>query len=181
MNYLHGHDIVHRNLKPSNIYLDSNLYPYLSNFYRARQTKIPFPYQLKKMTLRYEPPEFITNYIENQNSFRLDIYSYGMVLYYLITETRPFSTFEGSRNELIESIQKGYRPEFPITFPKEYNKWKKLINKCWEQLPFKRPIFGNIIAELESEFVHDKNIDQEIFNDYKNNVLKIKEPELTID
>ena len=181
MNYLHGHDIVHRNLKPSNIYLDSNLYPYLSNFYRARQTKIQFPYQLKKMTLRYEPPEFITNYIENQNSFRLDIYSYGMVLYYLITETRPFSTFEGSRNELIESIQKGYRPEFPITFPKEYNKWKKLINKCWEQLPFKRPIFGNIIAELESEFVHDKNIDQEIFNDYKNNVLKIKEPELTID
>ena len=181
MNYLHGHDIIHRNLKPSNIYLDSNLYPYLSNFYRARQTKIQFPYQLKKMTLRYEPPEFITNYIENQNSFRLDIYSYGMVLYYLITETRPFSTFEGSRNELIESIQKGYRPEFPITFPKEYNKWKKLINKCWEQLPFKRPIFGNIIAELESEFVHDKNIDQEIFNDYKNNVLKIKEPELTID
>lgn len=65
--------------------------------------------------------------------------------------------------------------------PKEVNKMKKMINKCWEQLSFKIPVFGNIIAELESEFIHDKSIDQDIFNDYEKNDLKIKEHELTID
>lgn len=50
MNHLHKNKIVHRYLKPSNIYIDSMFYPYLSNFYRARQTEISFPYLLKNMS-----------------------------------------------------------------------------------------------------------------------------------
>ena len=181
MNYLNMNKIVNRNLKTSNIFIDSNHYPYLSNFYRAKHVETSFPYLLKTMTLRYEPPEFLTDYVNNQDSFHIDVYSYGMVLYYLITEKKPFYSFDGSREELIEYIKKGNRPEFPKTLSKELKMWEKLIKKCWDQIPYRRPIFDYIIDQLETGFLKNSNVDQEIFMNYKKNVLKIEDPTLTVE
>lgn len=62
MNHLHDNKIVHRNLKPSNVYIDANLYPYIANFYHAKQIETPLPYFLKNMPLKYAPPELLMNY-----------------------------------------------------------------------------------------------------------------------
>lgn len=133
------------------------------------------------MTSRYSPPEFINDYILNQNSFHLDVYSYGMILYNLITEIKPFHSFDGKRDDLINLIKSGNRPEFPDTFDKELDEWKKLIFKCWDEAPYRRPIFKNIVSLLETEFVKNKNIDRELFMNYKKNVLKLEDPTLTVE
>ena len=47
LKYLHNNNVVHRNIEPSNIFLDSNLYPFVFNYHRAKHTKIYFPFMLK--------------------------------------------------------------------------------------------------------------------------------------
>lgn len=72
--HLHKNQIIHRNFKPSSIYLDSNLYPHFSDFYMDKQIKIDVQYKLAKVTIEFMSLEFIDDYESNQNSFKIDVY-----------------------------------------------------------------------------------------------------------
>lgn len=84
MQFLHHNKIVHRNLRPSNIYLDSHYHPFLSNFNMAIFTDAPLPYYLIKKSFEYTAPEFIKDYKNNQCSFKIDVYSFGLILWNLL-------------------------------------------------------------------------------------------------
>lgn len=181
LEYLHKHNIVHRNVQPSNIYLDLDLFPYLSDFYMAKPIEKKLPYNLKQTTIEYMAPEFIENYLLNQDSFKLDVYSFGMTLYFLITETKPFASYcidsEG-KEELRNDILNGKRPEFPKSIPKE---WKKLIKNCWKQDQSKRPDFTQICRTLESFQFASNRINSKIFTFYKDEYLNDQKLEARID
>lgn len=167
MEFLHSHKIVHRNLKPVNIMLDKKLHPFLSEFYYAKQTQTNLPYCLQEMTAEFMPPEFFSDYKSNQNSFKVDVYSFGVTLFILLNEMNPYADM--SLADIITGIQSGLRPVFAESVGKN---WRDLINRCWNQDPKKRPSFSEIRNILESKSFLNRSIAHKTFNAYKNHFNK---------
>lgn len=176
LEFLHKKNIIHRNLNPSNIFLDLNLYPFVGDFYMSKQTELNLPYVLKETTIEYMAPEFISDYISNQNSFKLDVFSFGIVLFFLFAEKKPFNS--SNADEIKNSIAMGIRPEIPQTIPKE---WKLLIEKCWNQNPIQRPTFTEICKILESPEFVNKRIDIKSFYFYRDEFLDKQELQALTD
>ena len=180
MLHLHDNKIVHRNLKPSSVHLDSNFHPFLSDFELAIQTQTPILYYLKQNTIEYMAPEFIDDYGPNQKSFKIDVYSFAILLFNLITEQIPFNSYS-SKNDLIDAIKKGDHPTFPKNFSSKFSCWKKLITKCWNANPEKRPDFSAICDSLEEMASKCEGIDRKIFNSYKEETFGSDELILTTE
>ena len=94
----------------------------------------------------------------------IDYYAYGVTLFSLITCQLPSVD--------VNKVCKGIRFPFPENTPE---KWKTLIEDCWNQEITKRPNFTQICDQLESDIFADPNkIDLEMFNDYKNIVYPLR-------
>ena len=66
------------------------------------------------MTPEFMPPEFIEDSKSNQFSFKLDVYSYGILIYMLITEKKPFVSL--SPSEIVSRTVNGERPVYFFLF-----------------------------------------------------------------
>ncbi len=88
LDYAHLNKIVHLDLKPQNILLDSFQSPYLADFGLAtvldREGRAMNP---GSGTLMYMAPEQLTSELLDH---RADIYSFGVMLYHMITGRLPF-------------------------------------------------------------------------------------------
>jgi len=95
IDYAHRHEIIHRDLKPSNILLDLQGRPHLMDFGLSRNevgesTLSPAGSQsLMIGTLAYMSPEQVRGETFLVDG-RSDLFSLGIVLYELITGSRPF-------------------------------------------------------------------------------------------
>ena len=156
MSYLHFHDIIHRDLKISNILLDDSLFPKLSGFDIAKELKGNSVSVSKhiKGTPAYLAPEV---YLRKEYSKASDVYAFGYMIYEIMTNEKPFeknlSPKELSRKITLEK----YRPTFKKPIPDCY---RKLIESCWSEEPKLRPTFEDIITQLKTnkEFLIE-NID----------------------
>ena len=103
INYCHQRNIIHRDLKPENIMLDNNTksgYPYIkiidfgTSKFREKEYEdelIGSPY--------YMAPEVIDKKYNN----KCDIWSIGIILYFIMTKKKPFTGF--SLEEIFSSIK----------------------------------------------------------------------------
>ncbi|CAD8204671.1 unnamed protein product [Paramecium octaurelia] len=74
-----------------------------------------------------------------------DIYSFGMILYQLFTETIPF--FNMPQKEIIQLVQEQQsRPKIPASLNSNI---ATLIRCCWQQDPVKRPNYNQILQTLK--------------------------------
>jgi len=133
---LHEKGIIHRDLKSPNILLDDRLLPYICDFGIARESSQDAQLTKDIGTINWMAPEQMESHTYTN---KVDVYSYGMILYEMISHKIPF---EGMKPVKIAKIvlSDGLRP--PI--PKGEKDIKKLIETCWRSDPTNRPTFEGI-------------------------------------
>jgi ligand-binding sensor domain-containing protein/tRNA A-37 threonylcarbamoyl transferase component Bud32 len=147
---IHGQNIVHRDLKPENIMVSERhgqrYFVKLLDFGLAitpAQSRLTMS-GVVMGTIRYLPPERIS---DGTSSPAGDIYSAGVILYEMLTGSKPF--WSEATGEVIHRILKTY-PLPPIEIspevPQELN---SLIMAMIDKDPEKRPGLEAIRAELQ--------------------------------
>ncbi|KAG0631964.1 hypothetical protein M758_1G294300 [Ceratodon purpureus] len=156
MEYLHGQDIVHRDLKSSNVLVfpseikqlrdEGYAYVKLIDFglakVKARERMNPT--QEKMGSSRWRAPEaFAAD--QPIDWKKADAYSFGMTCSEILTGKVPFH--HGLLNELFKRIVGGERPKLPSSCP---DSLASLLGACWRTKPSSRPSFTEIIETLTS-------------------------------
>ena len=139
LSYAADHNLIHRDVKPENIFVDSFGKFKLGDFGIARTIEKTTGGLSKKGTESYMAPEV---YLGKKYNAQVDIYSLGVVLYRFLNNNRlPFYppiteklTYSDKENALMKRI-KG----LPIPEPANGNtELKAIVLKCCEYLPENR-------------------------------------------
>lgn len=112
------YNVIHRDIKPGNIFIDRFGSFKLGDFSIARQLEGTMDFMSKKGTFGYMAPEVFRG---ESYDFRVDIYSLGRVLYKLLNRNKEpfidvnkeFVSFK-DRNESLERIRKGEKLPAPV-------------------------------------------------------------------
>ena len=97
-------------------------------------------------------PELLTATSKTRYSIKVDVYSFGMVLWELWERKRPFEELT-SKFDIIDYIRTGRRPAIGESCPPAF---RSLIQRCWQDLPARRPTFQYIVRYLKDEMAHVK-------------------------
>ena len=148
MKYLHEHNIIYRDLKPSNMGFDASGTVKLFDFGLAREIPLDSCRRMTGATgsCRYMAPEVA---LSQQYGLPADVYSFGIFLFECCTLIKPFDRM--SRSEHAEKVtQGGQRPAFHVTCatPKSI---KNLVKSCWTRSPKSRPDFRRVVGLLQRE------------------------------
>ena len=150
--YLHENNIIHYHLSSKNIYIEDDLTPLIADygFYSLKENASIFNKYINKNS--YSSPEMLLdskkichklNNIENNE--KNDIYSFGMILWEIFTETIPFDVKLSELKKYI--IEEKLRPEVSTNLNKNI---AELIRNCWDSEIEKRPNCDKILSTLLS-------------------------------
>ncbi|XP_028035533.1 mitogen-activated protein kinase kinase kinase 12-like [Bombyx mandarina] len=142
MVYLHNRKIIHRDLKSPNVLVADNLVAKVSDFGTSREWDNESAVMSFTGTVAWMAPEVIRH---EPCSERVDVWSFGVVLWELLTQEIPYKTLE------THAILWGVGTEtillpVPNSCPESL---KLLLNQCWDRVPRNRPPFKIILAHLD--------------------------------
>ena len=170
MRYLHKAGILHRDLKPQNVLVDSDYYPRVCDFGLSRifANSLTNSMQLsmtgKLGTPIYMAPELLLD--EDHYGPAVDVYAFSILAYEIVTGKEPFES-NGKRptlKNLFKNIISGGRPEFTRGVP---DNMKDLITQCWSQNACDRPSFDEIFPKLSTDFSYsEESVDEDEINEY---------------
>ncbi|PVH33863.1 hypothetical protein PAHAL_8G080700 [Panicum hallii] len=162
LHYLHERRIVHLDLKPSNILLDNNMVPKISDFGYSRffhENQTQEITQTLVGSIGYLAPEFFNGVI----TFKIDIYALGVIIAEILTGKKGYSSavnvLECWRNRSMKSGE-----DTPL---EQIRVCAEICIRCLESDPQKRPEIRHIIEALnETESVMpDRQSIAEMHND----------------
>lgn len=103
LQYAHEHSVIHRDVKPSNIILDRDGRPHITDFGLAKRIEADRTMTSDGRVMgtpAYMSPEQALGDSHRVDS-RSDVYSLGVILYELLTGERPF---QGNRRQLLLQV-----------------------------------------------------------------------------
>ena len=139
MAYLHSRSIIHRDLKPSNVLLSRDHRAKIADFGMS-VANTGQELTAETGTYRYMAPEVIRHESYSSNA---DVYSFGLVLWQLITRDAPFATMTPIQAAF--AVAEGRRPDIPPSCP---SRLREIIELCWDQDSHTRPSFTYVAMAL---------------------------------
>ncbi|OIW09895.1 hypothetical protein TanjilG_32044 [Lupinus angustifolius] len=143
MAYVHGLGLIHRDLKSDNLLIFGDKSIKIADFGVARievQTEGMTP---ETGTYRWMAPEMIQHRPYTQ---KVDIYSFGIVLWELITGMLPFQNMTAVQ-AAFAVVNRNVRPIVPNDCLPILG---EIMTRCWDPNPDVRPPFPQIVGMLES-------------------------------
>ncbi|KAL5700307.1 hypothetical protein ACHQM5_025766 [Ranunculus cassubicifolius] len=144
MNYLHRckPPVIHRDLKSSNLLVDKNWTVKVGDFGLSRLKHEMYRTKSGKGTPQWMAPEVLRNEPADEKS---DVYSYGVILWELITEKIPWE----NHNSLQVMGAVGFMDQ-RLEIPKDtYPQWVPIIESCWHSDPELRPTFQELLEKFK--------------------------------
>ena len=156
MEYLHEQNIVHRDLKSSNVLvapcqikqLHDEGYAYVKlidfGLAKVKVDDLMNPTVANMGSSRWRAPELFTN-DQRIDWKKADAYSFGMTCSEVLTGKVPFHSCPN--RDLLARIEGGERPKLPSSCPEAL---ASLLKASWHKQPSSRPSFTEIIKTLTS-------------------------------
>ncbi|KAF5728554.1 Serine/threonine-protein kinase HT1 [Tripterygium wilfordii] len=142
MEYLHSQGVIHRDLKSNNLLLNDEMRVKVGDFGTSCLETQGQEAKGNMGTYRWMAPEMIK---EKPYTRKVDVYSFGIVLWELTTALLPFQGMTPVQAAFAVS-EKNERPPLPASCQPAL---AHLIKRCWAANPSKRPDFSNIVYALE--------------------------------
>ncbi|KAL6070127.1 hypothetical protein STEG23_037925, partial [Scotinomys teguina] len=145
MHYLHMEApvrVIHRDLKSRNVVIAADGVLKICDFGASRFHNHTTHMSLVG-TFPWMAPEVIQSLPVSETC---DTYSYGVVLWEMLTREVPFKGLEGLQVAWLV-VEKNERLTIPSSCPRSF---AELLHQCWEADAKKRPSFKQIISILES-------------------------------
>src|SRR4051812_28458612 len=149
--------MVHRDFHMGNILLRDE-YPYISDMGLCGEVGNVDTTKIYGI-MPYVAPEVLRGKPYTQAA---DIYSFGMVMYFVATGRQPFAD-RAHDQDLVLSICNGIRPE--ITEKEVPKCYIDLMRKCWDPNPDNRPSAREIDDEINS-FRKSYNLNKELVEQF---------------
>ncbi|CAM0879454.1 unnamed protein product [Alopecurus aequalis] len=143
MSYLHSQGILHRDLKSENVLLGADMSVKVADFGISCLESQCGSAKGFTGTYRWMAPEMIK---EKSHTRKVDVYSFGIVLWEILTALVPFSEMTPEQAAIAVAL-KNARPPLPSSCPVAMS---HLISQCWATNPDRRPQFDDIVTILES-------------------------------
>ena len=145
LNYLHSYGVLHRDLKPDNIMISDNTDNATIKIMDFGLSKVLAPHERVNDgfgTLSFVAPEVLIRQPYNK---QIDIWSMGIILYYMLTSCLPFDD-ENDSEEVIAKMIVFNEVEFPDKLFKDKSKeLKDIIGQCLIKNPDKRITIDNYV------------------------------------
>ncbi|ELP91721.1 serine/threonine protein kinase HT1, putative [Entamoeba invadens IP1] len=163
MQFLHENRIMHLDLKPDNLLVNS-LDPNsacsikITDFGTSRFTKKSIKNREDKGlgTPIYAAPETY----KDEYTFAGDVYSFAITAWELFYQVEPYDQLK-SIFEIKKHVEEGMRLSFDQNIPALY---KNLVEECWRSDPKDRPSFDQVTLKLVK-------IDEDVQRQYHLNIL----------
>ncbi|CAI2172263.1 4274_t:CDS:2 [Funneliformis geosporum] len=154
LNYIHNQKIIHRDFHSGNI-LCENVYDnydiVISDLGISKlSTEVSENNNEYYGIMPYIASEIFQRQKYTETS---DIYSFGMIMWELMTGRRPFWDRDYDTSLIIE-ICDGLRPPIDTNAPEGYI---KIMQNCWHSNPNKRPSASNICDIIEQIILKEEN------------------------
>ena len=168
MKYLHEHNIMHERLFPSNILLDENIEPQITDF-KHSMFYPAFDFSISNIiddkSFYYLDPYTLNN--DGKITEKSDVYSFSIITLQILTGNMQIYEKDNDLEELIKGIKNGLLPIVPTNFPEEL---RELLISCLQPDQELRPSFTHICNKLDSIIDSRPDISTEIFKEYKTKI-----------
>jgi serine/threonine protein kinase len=141
MRFIHSRGAIHRNLKPSNLFITDDGHLRIGDLTWCRFSSGHCELTQQPDSAHYQAPEI---YKSVKYDKQVDVFSFASILYEILSNHPVFSP-DLTPQEVM--LQLGNR-EFPVVPSDWHPTVKNLLSRCWSQDPARRPPFDKIAFSL---------------------------------
>ncbi|KAG9031333.1 hypothetical protein FRB95_002831 [Tulasnella sp. JGI-2019a] len=154
--YLHANNVIHGDMKASNVLLDGELNPKICDFGLTKVMHTEYALTSAGLkgfgTIRWMSPELLTEESSAVKTTAGDVYAFGMTIFEILSAQSPFSNLH-SLVYIALVIAAGERPR-PEPLSRESQQFQDLWSlgvSCWAPDQRSRPTADDVVATLTSD------------------------------